>query len=272
MVKLKIMSKFTKNNNNSTFQPDMVVPTHLAVIMDGNGRWAKKRILNRVDGHRKGIERAREVIESSMEMGIKYLTLYTFSKENWNRPKIEVDLLMSLFEKHIKSEASLFIKNNIRFKVIGKVEDFSKSLQSAVRELEDKTKDNDGMTLQLALSYSGRDEILEAVKSIAREVKSGAIEIDHIDEELIEKNLYTSGVPDPDLLIRTSGESRISNFLLWQLAYTEIYITDVLWPDFTKDDLMIAIGDYQSRDRRFGLVCSEDNNEDDSDGEKVVAI
>lgn len=257
MVYFNIMAKFSEHTDKHI----MSVPTHLAVIMDGNGRWAKKRILNRVDGHRKGIETAREVIESSMELGIKYLTLYTFSKENWNRPKIEVDLLMGLFEKHIKSEANLFIKNNIRFKVIGKVEDFSKSLQSAVRSLEEKTAGNDGMTLQLALSYSGRDEILEAVKSIAGKVKDGEIAEEDINEELFEENLYTKGIPDPDLLIRTSGESRISNFLLWQLAYTEIYITDVLWPDFTKEDLCIAIGDYQSRDRRFGLVESDSNKE-----------
>ena len=250
------MKKFSKEINR--------VPTHLAVIMDGNGRWAKKRILNRVDGHRKGIEVARQVIESSRELGIKYLTLYTFSKENWNRPKIEVDLLMGLFEKHIKSESALFIENNIRFKVIGKVEDFSKSLQDAVYDLEEKTASNDGMTLQLALSYSGRDEILEAVKSVAGKVKDGDITADDIDEELFENNLYTKGVPDPDLLIRTSGESRISNFLLWQLAYTEIYITDVLWPDFVEEDLITAIRDYQSRDRRFGLVESEDE-------EKVAA-
>lgn len=253
MVYFKTMAKFSEHTDRHL----TTVPTHLAVIMDGNGRWAKKRILNRVDGHRKGIETAREVIESSMELGIKYLTLYTFSKENWNRPKMEVDLLMGLFEKHIKNESALFIKNNIRFKVIGRVQDFSDSLQSAVRDLEEKTANNNGMTLQLALSYSGRDEILEAVKSIAGKVKDGEFNEEDISEELFEDNLYTKGVPDPDLLIRTSGESRISNFLLWQLAYTEIYITDVLWPDFTKEDLMIAIRDYQSRDRRFGLVESK---------------
>ncbi len=259
MVYLETMEKFSEH----TQKRPVIVPKHLAVIMDGNGRWAKKRILNRVDGHRKGIEAARQIIESSMKLGIKYLTLYTFSKENWNRPKIEVNFLMGLFEKHIKSESSLFIENNIRFKVIGDVRDLPESVREAVKELEDKTISNDGMTLQLALSYSGRDEILEAVKSISNKVKNGEVRVEDIDEELFENNLYTKGVPDPDLLIRTSGESRISNFLLWQLAYTEIHITDVLWPDFTKEDLMVAIRDYGSRERRFGLV--------DGDGDEKVA-
>lgn len=252
------MSDLNKINN---------IPCHLAVIMDGNGRWAKKRILNRVDGHRKGIEAARTIVRASRELGIKYLTLYTFSKENWNRPKMEVDILMSLLENHLKSERELFIENNIRFTIIGNRNDLPENVLGAVAELEEATKANDAMTLQLALSYGGRDEIVEAAKKVASMVKSGELNEEDITEEIFAENLFTKGVPDPDLLIRTSGESRISNFLLWQSAYTEIYITDVLWPDFTRDDLCAAISDFQKRERRFGLVADDGS----SDAKRVAA-
>ena len=230
------------------------LPVHIAVIMDGNGRWARKRLLNRINGHRKGIEVAREVITCSRELGVRYLTLYTFSRENWNRPAEEVALLMKLLEKHLKDEEENFVENNIRFKAIGNIQELPQSVRDVVSKLESKTRYNTGMTLQLALSYSGREEITRAAREAARKVADGVLKPEDITEDLLKGYMYTGDAPDPDLLIRTSGEKRISNFLLWQLAYTEIYVTDVLWPDFTREDLIGAIRDYQSRERRFGLV------------------
>lgn len=233
---------------------DKKMPRHVAIIMDGNGRWAKKRILNRINGHRKGVEVARNTVTQCAELGIECLTLYTFSKENWKRPAAEVGLLMKMLELHLRAEEETLVKNNIRFSPIGNIADLPESVQKAVADLVDKTAANDGMVLQLALSYSGRDDITTAARELARKVARGILTPDDITEELFARHLGTGDLPDPDLLIRTSGERRISNFLLWQLAYTEIYITDVLWPDFTRDHLMAAISDFQSRDRRFGLV------------------
>lgn len=230
------------------------LPRHIAIIMDGNGRWAKKRLLNRINGHRKGIEAARETVTNCRELGIGCLTLYTFSKENWNRPALEVDMLMRFLEQHLRGEERNLVDNNIRFRAIGAIEDLPQGVRDVISMLEEKTRNNTGMILQLALSYSGREEITAAARRIARQVYEGRLLPDEITEETVQANLYTSEVPDPDLLIRTSGEMRISNFLLWQLAYTEIHITDVLWPDFTKEHLMEAIRDYQKRERRFGLV------------------
>ncbi len=230
------------------------MPRHIAIIMDGNGRWAKKRILNRINGHRKGVDVARNTVTQCSELGIKYLTLYTFSKENWKRPADEVGLLMKMLERHLLKEEETLVKNNIRFSPIGNITDLPKSVQSVVAHLIDKTSSNDGMVLQLALSYSGRAEITNAAQELARKVACGVLKPEDITEELFSRHLNTGTAPDPDLLIRTSGEKRISNFLLWQLAYTEIYITDVLWPDFTREHLMEAISDFKSRDRRFGLV------------------
>lgn len=222
--------------------------------MDGNGRWAKKKLLNRINGHRKGIDVARDTVVYCRELGIEYLTLYTFSKENWNRPRHEVQLLMSLLETHLKDEEKTLIENNIRLKVIGNVADLPPSVRAVIAGIEDSTGHNNGMVLHLALSYSGREEITRAATTLAERAASGLLSPSDITEDMFTGCLYTAGEPDPDLLIRTSGERRISNFLLWQLAYTEIYITDVLWPDFTRRHLDEAILDYQSRERRFGLV------------------
>jgi len=230
------------------------LPRHIAIIMDGNGRWARKRLLNRINGHKKGIEVVKDIVSHCRELGIMYLTLYTFSKENWQRPAAEVAFLMRLLAKHLRKDDNLFLENSIHFKAIGNIAELPKNVSEAIRELEEKTASFTGMHLQLALSYSGRDEITRATKILADKAAKGLIKADDITEDIFSKELYTAGIPDPDLLIRTSGECRISNFLLWQLAYTEIHITDVLWPDFSREDLDQAIRDYQRRERRFGLV------------------
>lgn len=240
------MEDFSLNREN--------LPRHIAIIMDGNGRWAKKRLLNRINGHRKGIEAAREAVRACRKLGIECLTLYTFSKENWSRPALEVQMLMSLLEKHLRDEEKDLIENNIRFRAIGCVEELPQAVRKVIRDIEESTAANTGMVLQLALSYSGREEIVRAARSLASKAQSGLMLAQDINEDAFRQELYTRGVPDPDLLIRTSGEMRISNFLLWQLAYTEIHITEVLWPDFTTEHLKAAIRDYQGRERRFGLV------------------
>lgn len=230
------------------------LPQHIAIIMDGNGRWAEKKFLGRINGHRKGIEVVKDIVEFCRELGIGYLTLYTFSKENWNRPVQEVNALMELLEQHLKNELLKLVKNGIRFKAIGNIGELPENIQNIIKEVEAKTKDNKGMVLNLALSYGGRTEIVEAAKKVALEARRGALDIADITEEIFARYLYTDGIPDPDLLIRTSGEFRISNFLLWQLAYTEIYVTDVLWPDFNRQHLIDALLDFQNRERRFGLT------------------
>lgn len=226
--------------------------------MDGNGRWAKKRLLNRINGHRKGIDVARDTVRFCRELGIGYLTLYTFSRENWNRPEHEVQMLMKYLEAHLRGEEKTLVENNIRFKAIGSVSELPQGVRDVIDGLEAKTSGNTGMVLQLALSYSGREEITRAARSLAMDVYKGSLLPNDITEEMFQSRLYTGDGPDPDLLIRTSGEKRISNFLLWQLAYTEIYITDALWPDFTRAHLEDAIKDYQKRDRRFGLVKEQE--------------
>ena len=233
------------------------LPRHIAIIMDGNGRWARKRFLNRINGHQKGISAARDAVKWCSQLGIGYLTLYAFSKENWMRPASEVALLMQFLERHLREEEKTFLENNIRFKAIGAVHDLPQSVRAVVAGLEAKTGSLTGMTLQLALSYSGREEITRAAREIASRAARGLIKPEEVTEELVQSFLYTTGSPDPDLLIRTSGEHRISNFLLWQMAYTEIYVTDVLWPDFTREHLMQAIENYRQRERRFGLVKEE---------------
>jgi len=233
------------------------LPRHIAVIMDGNGRWAESRRLGRIRGHRRGVEAAREVVRGCSELGIGTLTLYTFSKENWSRPKKEVDMLMGFLESHLKSEASMMMEKGIRFRAIGNIGDLPESVIKVIRDLEAETAANTGMLLQLALSYSAREEITEACKAIAQKVAGGELSAEDISEETIEAALYTSGVPDPDLLIRTSGEIRLSNFMLWQVAYTEFYVTDVLWPDFKREHLLEAIRCYQGRERRFGLTTEQ---------------
>lgn len=233
------------------------LPRHIAVIMDGNGRWAKKRLLNRIKGHSRGISVARDTVTACRELGVECLTLYTFSRENWQRPAHEVTALMKFLEAHLKEEKKTLIENNIRFKAIGIVEELPKGVRRVVDDLTESTRNNTGMVLQLALSYGGRDEITRAARNLAKKAAAGEIDPEDIDIEAMSREMYTSDVPDPDLLIRTSGEFRISNFLLWQLAYTEIYITDVLWPDFTRAHLEEAIRDYQGRERRFGLVAEQ---------------
>lgn len=233
------------------------IPDHIAIIMDGNGRWARKKNLPRVEGHREGINSVREVVKACGELKVKYLTLYTFSTENWNRPRSEVSALMRLLLKTIHNEVDELSKNNVRLMTIGKLEDLPRSARLGVLNAIDTLKKNTGLTVNLALSYSSRKEIVEAVRSIVRNVQAGKIHADEVDEELLSKHLYTASIPDPDLLIRTSGELRISNFLLWQLAYTEIYVTEVLWPDFRRKEFFQAIEAYQNRERRFGMVSEQ---------------
>ena len=233
------------------------IPQHIAVIMDGNGRWAKLHGKERLFGHYNGVESVRAVITASVQLGVKYLTLYTFSTENWNRPKAEVDGLMELLVENIVKETPTFHKNNIRFTTIG---DNSLLPEKALSKLEEciaDTASNTGMTLVLALSYSSRWEITDAVRRIAEKVKCGELNVEDIDDQVVSDNLTTAGIPDPELLIRTSGELRLSNYLLWQMAYTELYFTDTLWPDFREESLYEAIVDYQKRERRFGKTSEQ---------------
>jgi undecaprenyl diphosphate synthase len=230
------------------------LPKHVAVIMDGNGRWAKQRGKLRTFGHSKGVKAVRETVEAAAEIGIEYLTLYAFSTENWNRPKFEINALMTLLVKTISKETKTLTENNIRLNAIGDLESLPSSCLRELNEAIEKTKDNTRMTLTLALSYSSKWEMTEAIKAIAKNVKSGILEVDAIDESTINQHLCTVGIPDPELLIRTSGEHRISNFLLWQIAYAELYFTDKLWPDFERADFETAIIDYQGRERRFGKI------------------
>ena len=231
---------------------DIMIPSHIAVIMDGNGRWAKTRNFSRIAGHKAGIETAREIMEACVKLGVKYLTLYAFSMENWQRPVEEVDNLMTLMRYYLKNEASSLHKNNIKVEIIGNIKKLDEDLQQNIHNLMDLTKNNDAMHLILALSYSSREEIVEATKKIAQDYKDGKVTIDDITTEVFSDYLYTKDIPDPDLLIRTSGELRISNFLVWQMAYTEFYFTKTLWPDFTKKDLNLAIEEFNNRERRYG--------------------
>ncbi|NRA93589.1 MAG: isoprenyl transferase [Psychroserpens sp.] len=233
------------------------LPNHVAIIMDGNGRWAKQKGLMRVIGHENGTKAVRQVVEASAEIGIKHLTLYAFSTENWKRPKLEVQTLMKLLVKSLKREIKTLQDNNIKLSAIGALDDLPKKAYSELLEVIDKTKDNDHMTLTLALSYGSREELVNTIKKVASNVKNNIISIENIDESIINKHLYTQNLPDVDLLIRTSGEQRISNFLLWQIAYAELYFTDILWPDFTKEDLCRALIDYQNRERRFGKTSEQ---------------
>jgi len=233
------------------------LPQHIAIIMDGNGRWARRRGLPRVAGHREGINSVREVVEACGELGIGYLTLYTFSKENWRRPPEEVSALMRLLIRTVRREVKALQKNNVRLTAIGNLQDLPQRVRAAMEEAIELLKDNTGLTLNLALSYSSRREIVDAIQRIAREVRAGKLTPGQIDEKLLSQYLSTADLPDPDLLIRTSGELRLSNFLLWQLAYTEIYVTPVLWPDFRRRELFEAIEAYQERERRFGLVSEQ---------------
>ncbi|MBG6132922.1 undecaprenyl diphosphate synthase [Aquimarina sp. EL_43] len=233
------------------------IPQHVAIIMDGNGRWAKKKGLFRAVGHENGTKAVKEAVESSAEIGVKYLTLYAFSTENWNRPKLEVDTLMKLLVNSLKKEIKTLQDNNIKLNAIGNLQSLPEKARVELLEVIEKTKSNTHMTLTLALSYGSREELIKTIKEISIKVKNGVISPHLINESVINEHLYTKDLPDVDLLIRTSGEQRISNFLLWQIAYAELYFTEILWPDFKKADLFEAIYNYQKRERRFGKTSEQ---------------
>ncbi|NLY47102.1 MAG: isoprenyl transferase [Tissierella sp.] len=247
------MSQVNLNSQINQIDIDNL-PRHIAIIMDGNGRWAKKRLLPRNFGHQEGMKRVVEIVEASTELGIKHLTLYAFSTENWKRPKNEIEGLMKLLITYIRNELDKLIKNNVRLNILGDVTPLPDLAKLEIRRAIDETKDNNGMVLNIALNYGGRDDIINGVKTILKDVELGNISIEDIDNNLFSEYLYTKGQPDPDLLIRPSGELRISNFLLYQTAYTEYWFSDVLWPDFKKEKLYEAILDFQKRNRRFGGI------------------
>jgi undecaprenyl diphosphate synthase len=227
-------------------------PRHIAIIMDGNGRWARERNLPRIKGHEQGAESVRAVTEACVELGVEFLTVYAFSTENWKRPEAEVAALWTLLEHFIAQEMPTLMKNNVRLQAIGRLHELPQSCQDALRDAIARTAQNTATTLILALNYSGRAEIIDAVKTLCQQASAGRIDPEAIDQDTISRNLYTRDFPDPDLLIRTSGEMRLSNFLLWQLSYTEIYVTGKLWPDFGKDDLRAAVAEFNKRERRYG--------------------
>jgi undecaprenyl diphosphate synthase len=233
------------------------LPTHIAVIMDGNGRWAKGKGKFRIFGHQNGVKAVREVTEAAAELGVKYMTLYAFSTENWNRPKLEINALMELLVSTIRKETKTLMENNIRLQAIGDIESLPKKCKAELEEAIAETKNNNHMTLLLALSYSARWDLTQAMQRIAADVAAAKLLPTDINEHSISQRLSTAGIPNPELMIRTSGEHRISNFLLWEMAYTEFYFTPVLWPDFTKEELYKAIYDYQNRERRFGKTSEQ---------------
>jgi undecaprenyl diphosphate synthase len=241
----KLKEKILKKGN---------LPAHVAIIMDGNGRWAKRRGLPRTAGHQAGVKAVKRVVRAAGDLGVSVLTLFTFSQENWKRPKSEVSAIMKLLYETTKREINELDENNVKLITTGRIEELSPQRRRILQEAMEKTKDNTGLVLNLALNYGGRTEILDAVKKIAADVRENRLNPDELDERRFSGYLYTNGLPDPDLLIRTSGEMRISNFLLWQTSYTELYVTDILWPNFTAKDFYEAIWDYQNRQRRFGRV------------------
>lgn len=245
----------------------MQIPTHLAIIMDGNGRWAEQRSLPRILGHRKGVETVQAVVDECLKLGVRYLTLYAFSSENWGRPQEEVEALMGLLGTFLKKELPQLQKQGIRLVAIGELDRLPESVSKILTDIIKKTSGNDRMVLNLALSYGSRNELARAVQSLGRAVDEGKLLVEDITEEAIDKALDTSALPDPDLVIRTSGEMRISNFLLWQLAYAELYFTDAFWPDFSRELLLQAIEEYSNRQRRFGLTASQLLRENPENGE-----
>jgi len=238
------------------------LPQHIAIIMDGNGRWAQKHALGRIVGHQKGAEAVRATVEMCRELGVRYLTLYAFSVENWIRPALEVNALMGLLENYLRSELKKMLEHDIRLTTIGNTAALQSRIKKALQEVMDLTAKNKGMVLNLALSYGGQDEIVNAVNSLINDIRLGKLRETDITKKLFASYLYTAELPDPDLLIRTSGEYRLSNFLLWQMAYTEFYFTDVLWPDFGRNDLQEAIVNYQKRERRYGLTSDQLQKDD----------
>ena len=254
MKKRKRFLNSSPSSSNSIKLNTANLPAHVAIIMDGNGRWAKKRLLNRISGHEKGSETVRTIVRTCRQLGISYLTLYAFSTENWQRPKTEVDALMALLERFLRSERKEMVENNIRLQVIGQANRLPPKVRQALEQTMMATRKLTGMNLILALSYGGRAEIVRMVQSVAEKIKRGIIDPDAVNQELISEHLYTRDIPDPDLLIRTSGEMRISNFLLWQIAYTELFVTATLWPDFSKEEFLQILKDFTLRVRRFGVV------------------
>lgn len=236
----------------------MNMPRHVAIILDGNGRWAKAKGMPRNYGHAQGSKNVERICEEAWRMGIKYLTVYAFSTENWNRPKDEVDALMKLLRNYMKTCLKTAAKNDMKIRVIGDITRLDEDIRNRIEELEESTKDNGGLNFQIAINYGSRDEITRAVRRIAADCRDGRLAAEEIDEQVIDRYLDTHDIPDPDLLIRTSGEQRLSNYLLWQLAYTEFYFTDVPWPDFTKEELLKAVEQYNARDRRYGGVKEEE--------------
>ncbi len=247
------MNSSAVNPAASGLNPDKL-PEHVAVIMDGNGRWAKKKLMNRIQGHEKGAETVRTIVRTSREIGISHLTLYAFSTENWQRPKAEVYALMKLLKHFLVSEQKELMENNIRLNAIGEVDRLANDVKAALTETMSLTERNDAMTLHLALSYGSRFEIVRMVKSLVLKSLNQNLQPEDITEDLVAEHLYTAGIPDPDVLIRTSGEMRISNFLLWQIAYTELFVTPTLWPDFSKDEFIEILRNFQLRDRRYGKI------------------
>ncbi|MDF1850889.1 MAG: isoprenyl transferase [Verrucomicrobiales bacterium] len=241
----------------AAFDPDKEIPRHIAIIMDGNGRWAKQRDLPRREGHRAGAQSVETCLETCGEIGVEYLTLYAFSSENWKRPEAEVSALMGLLAHFLKEKTPSLMKNNIRLQVIGQWEKLPESNQRALRKTMEKTAKNDGLTLVVALSYGSREEVVGATRALMQKAIDGEIKPEDVDATIFSEHLDTAGMPDPDLLIRTSGEYRISNFLLWQISYSEIYITKDYWPDFRREHLLEAVGEYQCRQRRFGGIESD---------------
>ncbi len=233
------------------------IPRHIAIIMDGNGRWAQARGISRNEGHKKGLDALRTVIRGAHDLGVRWLTLYAFSLENWNRPKLEVASLMGLLERYLETEIDEVMEKGIRLRAIGRPDRLSKRLRKKVDQAIERTQNNSSMTLVFALSYSGRSEIVDAARKLLRDAELGKLDPESLDEKTFAAYLYDPEVPDPDLLIRTGAELRVSNFLLWQIAYTEIYSTDVMWPDFGERELIDAVRDYQSRERRFGLTSEQ---------------
>lgn len=246
----QIRSTLLKSTDNSN------VPTHIAIIMDGNGRWARSRNLDRSHGHIEGVKRVEEIVGAAQAKGVKVLTLYTFSTENWNRPESEISMLMNILTTVLQRKMRKLEKDNIKFQYIGRRERIPVSVLNTLNDVQERTKDNTGLIVNLAFNYGARLEILDAVKTIAQKVKEGKLKKEQITEDVISEALYTKGLPDPDLLIRTSGEKRISNFLLWQLSYAELYFTEKYWPDFDSAEFEKAITDYQNRERRYGAVTS----------------
>jgi undecaprenyl diphosphate synthase len=233
------------------------VPSHVAIIMDGNGRWAQQKRLSRIKGHRKGLDAVKEIVESAGEIGIKILSLYAFSKENWQRPEDEVEELMRLLQQYLVDSRKDLMEQHVRLNAIGDLEDLPPAVLDTLRETVAMTRRNTGLVLNLALSYGGRSEIVSAINRLVKDLHNGNIDGDRVTPEVFSRYLFTHDLPDPDLLIRTSGEQRISNFLLWQIAYTELYFTPTLWPDFGKEEFLRALEDYRSRERRFGLISSQ---------------